>query len=50
MRAYQWFESGQLSQFWGDDPPAKLIEGVAYYHTVLGKIREKQWEAERDKK
>lgn len=35
LHAYRFFESGQLSIGIGDDPPARLVEGIALYHTSV---------------
>ena len=35
MRAYDFFESGQLAFYAGEDPPWRLIEGIQHYHSAL---------------
>lgn len=39
LDAYDWDEGGQLSEWWGDDPPYWLVLGVAYYRRALAKVR-----------
>lgn len=35
QRAHRWHESGQLREWWGDDPEWWLVEGLAIYHAAL---------------
>jgi hypothetical protein len=37
--AHGYRESGQLREFWGDDPPAWLVEAEGIYHRALERTR-----------
>jgi hypothetical protein len=50
LRAYQFFESGQLEQFWGGDPPPQYTDGVVHYHRALKRVQGYQQEADRKKR
>lgn len=39
VSAYRFFESGQLSITVGDDPPPRIVEGVAHYHAAVQHIQ-----------
>lgn len=39
LRAYDFFESGQLEFYTGPDPSWRLVEGVQHYHRALGIAR-----------
>lgn len=42
LKAYPFFESGQLDFALGDDPPNILVESLEVYHTALNRTRSKQ--------
>jgi hypothetical protein len=37
--AHGYRESGQLREYWGDDPPAWLVEAEGIYHRALERTR-----------
>lgn len=39
IQAYDFFESGQLSEWWGADPEWWLVEAVRFYHRCVGQAR-----------
>lgn len=39
LRAYRWFESGQLGLLLGSDPPNVLVEAIGIYHGALATVR-----------
>lgn len=39
LKAHDWWESGQLREWWGDDPPYWLVLAVRYYHRQLEIVR-----------
>jgi hypothetical protein len=47
MSAYPLYESGQLALLIGSDPPKRLIQGIAEYHSALRTIDHKTWEERR---
>lgn len=34
LRSFDFFDSGQCREYWGDDPEWWLVEGIAYYRRV----------------
>lgn len=50
LAAYRFFESGQLAEYWGHDPPSYAVEALIFYHGVSCRIRDKQYEAEKQKR
>jgi hypothetical protein len=50
LRAYDLFESGQLREMWGDDPPWWLVLGVQHYHRVLSAVRSESYRLAREAK
>ncbi len=45
--AYRFFESGQLAQYWGADPPRLYIDAIAHYHVVRRRVIDKKMEQDR---
>ena len=43
-------DSGQLREYWGDDPPYILSEGMRHYHNAMERIKAKQMELELKKR
>jgi len=39
LRAHDWDESGQLREWWGEDPPWRLVEGVGHYRRAQSVAR-----------
>jgi hypothetical protein len=50
VNGYSYFESGQLREYWGDDPPYILSEAMRHYHTTMERVRSKQMELEQKKR
>ena len=38
LEAYAFFESGQLSLYWGADPANLLVEGIRHYHGAVRRV------------
>lgn len=47
VRAHAFFESGQLREFWGDDPPRYLVDGVRVHESALRLTDQADREADR---
>lgn len=39
IQAYDWWESGQCAEWWGDDPEWWLVDATRYYHRAIGTAR-----------
>lgn len=39
LAAADFWESGQLREYWGDDPPYWLVLGVQHYRRILERVR-----------
>lgn len=39
LQAFDWFDKGQVREFWGHDPPWWMVEGVRHYHRALEAVR-----------
>ena len=44
LRAYRFFETGQLSVMIGIDAPNKLVEAIEFFHSVLSRCHAKREE------
>lgn len=47
LGAHAFLESGQLREFWGDDPPRKLVDGLRVHDTALRLTEQADREHER---
>jgi len=47
VRAHAFLESGQLREFWGDDPPRLLVDGLRVHETSLRLVEQADREHER---
>lgn len=47
IRAHAFFESGQLREFWGDDPPRLLVDGVRVHESSIRLTSQQDREDER---
>lgn len=50
LRAYSWFESGQVALYAGDDPPSVLVEALAYFHQCLGQAKTADYQLSDEKR
>jgi hypothetical protein len=39
LRAHRWYESGQLREHWGDDPPYWLVLAIGHYQGAIERVR-----------
>lgn len=39
LAAYDFWETGQLAEWWGADPPYWAVLGVRHYHRALERVR-----------
>jgi hypothetical protein len=49
LASYQYYDSGQLAEYYGQDPPYILVEGISLFHRAMERIKQKQIEIEREK-
>ena len=42
LNGYAFYESGQLSEYWGNDPPYIMVEAMREYHMALERVKQKQ--------
>lgn len=47
LRAFAWFDKGQAREWWGDDPPAWLVEATDRYRAALEAVRSDVLEQDR---
>lgn len=50
LQAHDWFESGQLREWWGDDPPYWLVLAVRHYHRQLDLVRAESYRLEAEER
>ena len=50
LRAYDFWESGQCAEYWGNDPELWLVEGVRVYHNALARARADTRKIEREQR
>lgn len=48
LRCYDYWESGQLREAWGDDPPYWLWRATHHYHRQLTIVRSESWKLYRE--
>lgn len=39
LRAFDWYEKGQVTAWWGNDPERWLIDGLQVYQAALSRVR-----------
>lgn len=47
LRAFAWMDRGQAREWWGDDPPAWLVEATDRYRAALEAVRDDVLEQDR---
>lgn len=48
LRAYRWYETGQVALWLGADPPQALLEGITHYHSALNRVLAKDLELKQE--
>lgn len=50
MRAFRWFELGQLEVYAGQDPDARLVAAIAHYHQTRQRMMSQDQQSEARKR